>query len=55
MNISDMARGATCPRVFQAGWPFAKRPPSAMGTDIPTMNRNAGKTKSTNVIPLPPR
>src|ERR1017187_2447867 len=50
MNSSDMVRRATCPRVFQAGSPFAMRPPSAKGTDIPTTNKNAGKTKSTNVI-----
>src|SRR5882724_5617409 len=53
MNSSDRVRTATCPRVFKNGSPFAIRPPSAKGTDIPAMNRKAGKTKSTNVIPLP--
>src|ERR1017187_2024442 len=54
MSSNDMVRRVTCPRVFPTDWPFAVRPPIANGMDIPTMNRNAGKTKSTNVIPLPP-
>src|SRR5437879_12671360 len=53
MNSSDRVRMATCPRVLKNGSPFAIRAPIAKGIDIPTMNRNAGKTKSTNVIPLP--
>ena len=51
MPSRDTVRMARCPRVFQTGSPLALRPPSAKGTDIPTMNRKAGKTKSTNVIP----
>src|SRR6266478_5909281 len=42
INSSDVVRTATCPRVFKNGSPFAIRLPSAKGTDIPTMNRNAG-------------
>src|SRR5262249_6323686 len=31
----------------------ASRGPSPSGTDMPATNRNAGKTRSTNVMPLP--
>ena len=46
INSSDRVRIVMCPRARQAGSPFVIRPPIAEGMDMPTMNRNAGKTKS---------
>ena len=43
----------TCKTILQRASPRFKREPRANGIDMPTRNRNAGKTKSTNVIPLP--
>src|ERR1700722_9139171 len=54
MLNSASVRPVTCKIVFQHGTPARKRPPSANGIDMPTMKRNAGKTISTNVIPLRP-
>ena len=54
MSSSENVRSTTCRSVFQTGSPARNRPPKAEGMDIPTMKRNAGKTMSTNVIPLPP-
>ena len=40
--------------IFQRASPLAKRAPSPKGMDMPTMNRKAGNTRSTNVMPLLP-
>src|SRR3954470_18969993 len=50
INNSDTVRSSTCATVFQSGSPFWRRDPNANGIDIPRMKRNAGKTRSTNVI-----
>src|SRR5207244_2199549 len=52
MNNSDRVRTMTWRRVFQRASPLFSREPSANGMDMPTMKRKAGKTRSTNVMPL---
>ena len=54
ISSSESVRVTTWRSVFHTGSPERKRPSSAEGMDIPTMKRNAGKTRSTNVIPLRP-
>jgi hypothetical protein len=53
MASNARARVATWRMVFQTDPPLFKRPPSAKGMDMPTMNRNPGNTRSTKVMPLP--
>src|SRR5438046_2331529 len=50
---SETVLSSTCGISFHILSPRAILAPSAIGIDIPTMNKNAGKTRSTNVIPLP--
>ncbi len=52
---SEMVRMRMCKSVFQTRSPLFIREPSAKGIDMPTMNRNPGNTRSTKVMPLPPR
>src|SRR3989442_1492271 len=49
----EIVLSSTCRINFQIFSPRSILDPSASGIDIPTMNKNPGKTRSTNVIPLP--